>query len=244
MQKTSRSNDVGPDRFLVFPGRNAIRWPVRKRIDSRNCTSGKTKEIAMPNLSMSSIFRAAIIAGVAGILLGMLNAFIVKHGNGNAGMPLAQIALMSAFVGGLSLFVSHQMRGNNGASGATSAEEQQAKLFLPDSQNAVVYIFRDAFYATLVGFDIRLNSEVVGQTRGKTFLRLTLAPGQHVLSSINPQNMTQTDLTLHVIAGKIGYFEHSVRFAAKGAQHDFNVSDDSTAQSRVRRCRLIRPASV
>jgi len=198
----------------------------------------------MPNLPLSSIFRAAIIACIAGILLGLLNTFIVRHGNGNPGMPLAQIALISAFVGGLSLFVSHQMRGNNATSDATTAEEQQAKLILPDSQNAVVYIFRDAFYAMLVGFDIRLNGEVVGQTRGKTFLRLTLAPGQHVLSSINPQNATHTDLTLHVIAGKIGYFEHSVRFAAKGAQHGFTICDDATAQSRVRRCRLIKSASV
>jgi hypothetical protein len=195
----------------------------------------------MDQLTQKPIIFAAVLAFATGIVLGLLNSLFGNHHG--AIFSATDIAMTSTFVAGLGLFVGHQLRANRNAGRASAQEEQSAKMFNADPQAAVVYIFRDAFFARLVGFDVQLDGHAVGQTRGKTFYRLTLPPGEHVLNSVNPQDGSQSPLALSTAPGQIRYLEHSVRFGAKGPKHGFVECDDASGRERVRRCRLLNPGT-
>lgn len=174
---------------------------------------------------------------VLGFLLGMFSAFLAAHGQ--QPIPAAERLMMSVSAAGVLAAVSTFLAGNRAQAQASSEEDRLAKQFTPVAERAIVYVFRDAFYGKFLGLDLALDGTALGQTRGKTYFRLDLAPGEHVLLSHNPQNDSVTEHRFSVAACSIGFLEHRVRLGGGALKHDFAAVDAAAAAARVRRCRLL-----
>ncbi len=107
----------------------------------------------------------------------------------------------------------------------------------------MVYLFRDAFVGKLVGIDVLVDGRPVAQTRGKTFVRLELEPGQHVLTSSSPAQGTRADLPLGVAAGSVAYVEQSIKMGAVTSAPQMALVAEADGQKRIRRCRLLATAT-
>jgi hypothetical protein len=105
-----------------------------------------------------------------------------------------------------------------------------------------VYVFRDAFYGKVAGLDVLVDGAPVGQTRGHTFYRLQLPPGEHLLISRNPRDGSQHEHRLHADAGSLLFLEQRVSMGMKSLRHEIVPADQRAATSRIRRCRLLQPA--
>jgi len=172
-----------------------------------------------------------------GFLLGMFSSFLVAHGQ--QAIPAGERLMMSVCAAGVLAAVSTFLSGNRAQAQASSEEDRLAKQFTPIAERAVVYVFRDAFYGKFLGLDVTLDGTTLGQTRGKTYFRLDLAPGEHVLVSHNPQNDSVTEHRFSVAACSISFLEHRVRLGGGALKHDFATVEAAAAAARVRRCRML-----
>ncbi|GEM_PF-6891248 len=182
---------------------------------------------------------AFLVAGVVAFGLSLLNVYALRHGG--QPMPHGDITMIATFVAGLALFMAYQRRGNRDAARASLADERAAKAFAPRPERAVLYVFRDAFFAKLVGFEFERDGTLVGQTRGKTFYRLDLNPGVHVFASVNPQDGSRQEIRLNLPSASLTFLEHEIAFAAKGLNHALRVVDDVAGRRRVLRCKMLVP---
>jgi hypothetical protein len=172
-----------------------------------------------------------------GFLLGMFSAFLVAHGQ--QAIPAAERLMMSVCAAGVLAAVSTFLGGNRAQAQASSEDDHLAKQFTPVAERAIVYVFRDAFYGKFLGLDVALDGTPLGQTRGKTYFRLDLMPGEHVLLSHNPQNGSATEHRFNVAACSISFLEHRVRLGGGALKHDFAVLEAAAGAGRVRRCRML-----
>jgi Protein of unknown function (DUF2846) len=130
---------------------------------------------------------------------------------------------------------------NRNVSRAAATEEADAKRCAPVADRATVYVFRDANIGKVAGLDVLLNGTTIGQTRGKTFYRLQIAPGEHLLTSRNPQNGSQHEHRLRADAGALLFLEQRVGFGFAALRHEIVPTDQAKAASRIQRCRLLVP---
>ena len=88
----------------------------------------------------------------------------------------------------------------------------EAKKFLPVSDKAVLYIYRNQFIGSAWQIPITVNGKLIGNTGGFTFFRKTLAPGEHIVESWadNP-----AQITLNLETGNIYYVRHKTRAGMK-----------------------------
>lgn len=179
---------------------------------------------------------AFVAAGVAAFALGLLNVYASRHG----GQPMASanITMTSIIVAGFAVFIAHQRRANKKLAYADAATAAAALAFAPSAERAVVYVFRDAFFAKLVGFDVEVAGRGIGQTRGKTCYRLELPPGPTTFASINPADGARAETALTLYAGQMVFLEHQPKFGVQ-ASHGLVQVSASQAKPRVRGCRVL-----
>lgn len=122
---------------------------------------------------------------------------------------------------------------------ATPAETAAALNFQPEPGKGVIYLYRKQFVAVLVGMDVVLDGQPIGQTRGYCFYRLVLEPGQHVLSG---DDKCKEPLSFEVAAGEVAYIEKEILMGAfKGGYHYRRNADVAAAQAAIRSCKLLLP---
>ncbi|HZP68167.1 MAG TPA: hypothetical protein VFB32_17825 [Rudaea sp.] len=186
---------------------------------------------------MGRIVAFVVTATIMGFLCGLLSGYLRAHGQ--AGIPPTTIATISLGFATVMLAIASVFAGNRRVAAAGSDEEARAKTFAPDPNGAsTLYVFRDAFYAKFLGLELFLDGSPVGQTRGKSFLCFTVAPGAHRISTVNPQDKSRVDLDVDLAPGP-SYVEQSVKLGATGPKHALAICDAANAQPRIRRCRLL-----
>jgi hypothetical protein len=79
----------------------------------------------------------------------------------------------------------------------------------------------------------------IGQTRGRTFYRLRLTPGEHLLTSRNPQNGSQHEHRLRADAGSVQFLEQKVSAGLMGMRHELVPAEQVKGTSRIQKCRLL-----
>jgi len=179
-------------------------------------------------------------AFIMGFGLALLSAFMVAHGE----QPIPEMTRLTFILGmtGVVGSIAITRGANRRVSRAAATEEAEAKRCAPLAGRAVVYIFRDAYLGKVAGLDVLVDGKPVGQTRGKTFYRLDLAPGEHVLTSRNPQNGSLNEYRLSAGAGSLLFLEQRVRFGMTTFRHDIVPTEHAAATSRIQKCRLLEPA--
>jgi len=188
---------------------------------------------------------AAIVGAVMGVAVALGMASLDKRLHAQGDPPPDPLTYAGQGLGlGLGAFwLTWVFLSNKKLALAGSDEERRALAFASDPERGVVYVFRDAYWGRLVGMDILVDGATVAQTRGKTFMRLELAPGDHVLSSSYPYNNTQVDLPVRVAPGAVLYTLQRPRILTSGPGHELLLTEPEPSRRRIRRCRLLALAS-
>lgn len=64
-----------------------------------------------------------------------------------------------------------------GSPNASKEEEEFAKKFLTDPNNSVIYFYRDTIIAMIQTFRLYIDSNLVGESKNKSFFRIVVQPG-------------------------------------------------------------------
>jgi hypothetical protein len=191
-------------------------------------------------ITVPAVVAGLVIGGAVSFGFGMLDGLIVARG----GQPLGwttRVGVGTA-LGVVTMAIVGALSGNQALILAGAAQDQEAKAFRPDPMLGVVYVFRDAFVGKLVGIDLLVDGAPAAQLRGKTFVRVELAPGSHTLSSVQPGQSNRVDLGVNVAAGSMTYVEQSIRMGALQSGPAMALKDEREGQPRVRRCRRLAVA--
>lgn len=113
--------------------------------------------------------------------------------------------------------------------------DQESKLFKPEPQYAVIYIYRNQFQGGAQTASIIFDEKVLGQTRNGHYLRVLAKPGTHVIAS---QTRFTEYLELKTEANKIYYIWQNLKFFDERVY--LNPVDENTGKSGVMECELIR----
>ena len=188
--------------------------------------------------------RVTVIFGVTSFLMGfglaLLSAYLETHGE--HAIPQTTRWTMILGMSGLVASIAAARGANRRLSRAAATEEAEAKRCAPVAGRATVYVFRDAFYGKVAGLDLLLDGTPIGQTRGKTFYRLHLPPGEHLLTSRNPQDGSKHEHRVSADAGSLLFLEQRVSMGMMSLRHGIVPAEQASATSRIQRCRLLLSA--
>lgn len=186
-------------------------------------------------------FRVALIFVVTSFVLGFALAFLSSYLEARGENPIPPRSRWMIILGasGIVASVAGARGGNRSVAHASAADEKEAKRCAPVSGQATVYVFRDAFIGKLAGLDVLLDGVPIGQTRGKTFYRLDLAPGEHVLASRNPRDGSQHEHRFRADAGSLVFLEQRVSMGATTLRHEVVPTESAAAMPRIQRCRML-----
>jgi len=179
----------------------------------------------------------AITAFIMGFGLALLSAALERRGE----RPIPEMTRLTMILGmsGIVASIAATRGANRRVARAAAEEEKEAKRYAPVADRATLYIFRDSFVGKVAGLDVLVDGNGIGQTRGKTFYRLHVAPGEHVLTSRNPQDNSQHEFRVRADAGSLLFLEQRVGFGLTSMRHEIVPIEQNSATSRIRRCRLL-----
>lgn len=172
-----------------------------------------------------------------GFALALLSAYLVAHGE--HAIPATTRLTMILGMSGVVAAISGTGGGNQRVAPAARSDEAAAKRCAPAADRATVYVFRDAFYGKLAGLDVLLDGAPVGQTRGRTFYRLELPPGDHLVVSRNPRDGSQHEQRVHAGSGSLVFLEQRVSMGATSMRHELVPAEQANAMKRIQGCRLL-----
>jgi hypothetical protein len=191
-------------------------------------------------VTFPAILVGLLVGGAVSFGFGVLDGLIVARGGQPLGWTM-RVGVGTA-LGVVTMAIVGALSGNRALAFAGAADDKLAKTFQPDPQRGIVYVFRDAFVGKLVGLDVLVDGALEAQMRGKTFVKVALAPGSHTLSSVQPGQTNRADLTVSVAAGSLTYVEQAIKMGALQSGPSLALRDEKNAQPRVRRCRLLATA--
>lgn len=93
-----------------------------------------------------------------------------------------------------------------GSPNASKEEEDTAKKFVKDPNNAVIYIYRGWTQATRT-FRLYLDGNLVGESNNNSFFRIVTNPDIHKLTVTNVRNIELDTLSISTDADNIYYVE-------------------------------------
>jgi len=188
-------------------------------------------------VTVKAVVVGVVLGGAVSFGLGVLDGAIRAKG----GQPLDWTMRMgtSTAIGMVGFILTSVLSGNKALRLAGAADDQRAKQFAPDPQRGVIYVFRDAFVGKLLGVDVLIDGRPAAQTRGKTFIRLEVSPGDHVVSCVSPSDRSQVDLPVSVAASAIVYVEQQMKMGAMRAGYALALNGEADSQKRIRRCRML-----
>jgi hypothetical protein len=176
---------------------------------------------------------------VVSFALGFLSGYLEARGE----RPISPSSrlMMALGAGGVVAAIVSTIGGNRRVAQATREQAKAAKSFTPIADRGVVYVFRDSFIGHRLGINVLLDAAMIGQTRGNTFYRLEVAPGDHVLASHNPQNDSKNEQRFHAAAGAMLFFEQTVKMGMTASSVNLVATDRAPATRRIQKCRLLLP---
>ncbi|UPG85206.1 DUF2846 domain-containing protein [Luteibacter aegosomatis] len=123
---------------------------------------------------------------------------------------------------------------------ASTAANAQAKTFAPITDKAVVYVYRDEIMGSAIKMGVDVDGVMAGETGPKSFLRLALAPGKHVITSHAEKN---TSLDLDTKAGQSYYVWQEVKMGVWTARSTLHLMSTADGQKGVRSCDLLETSA-
>lgn len=119
---------------------------------------------------------------------------------------------------------------------ASDQLDAQAKTFSVHRGKANLYVFRNESMGSPMKMDVVVDGKPVGQTVGKTYVALEVAPGKHTVVS-----KAENDSTLDVDtkSGKNYFIWQEVKVGLISARSNLHLVDDATGKAGVAECKLI-----
>ena len=119
---------------------------------------------------------------------------------------------------------------------ASRNADTEAKKFLPVTDKAVLYIYRNQFIGSAWQIPITINGQLIGNTGGFTFFRKALSPGEHTIESWADEPV---EITLSLEAGKIYFVRQETTTGFTQIRAKLHLVDEATGQAGVNQSRLI-----
>jgi hypothetical protein len=172
-----------------------------------------------------------------GFGLGFLSGYL--EARGERPIPESNRLMICLGAGGVVAGIVSTIGGNRRVARATRDQEREAKSFTPIADRSVVYVFRDSYIGHRLGVDLLVDAAMAGQTRGNTFYRLEVAPGEHMLTTHNPQDDSKNEQRFNAAAGSMLFFEQSVKMGMTSSKVNLVPTEREAAMRRIRKCRLL-----
>lgn len=123
---------------------------------------------------------------------------------------------------------------------ASSAKDLQAKTFTAKDDKALVYIYRDEFYAVEDWMDIVVDGKPIARSVVYSYVQLELSPGIHEIISRTERD---AKLSLDANAGQL-YFIHQEGAPGLWRSRSKLVQvSDQVGRQGVKRCKLLADTS-
>ncbi len=118
---------------------------------------------------------------------------------------------------------------------APLSTDAQSKLFTPKADASVVYIYRDEWlFAAAFSMPINVDNKLLGNTVARSFFRIELPPGEHVIIS----QSDQYKLPLTTEAGHIYYVWQEVKATGRPTSK-LHLMSEAEGQQSVLKCTQI-----
>jgi Protein of unknown function (DUF2846) len=122
---------------------------------------------------------------------------------------------------------------------APEAADASAKQFTANPAAAVVYVYRNETLGAAVPMALAVNGKQVATTAAKTFVRLELPAGTHLITSQGDKSQ----LSLEVQTGKVYYVWQEVKMGLVVGGSKLQLVPEDVGRKGVLECALIAPAS-
>lgn len=121
---------------------------------------------------------------------------------------------------------------------ADPAQDAAAKKFEAKAGVSTLYIYRNEFIGTAKTMDLEVDGKLVGQTKGKTFVLLNVAPGKHTIVG---KAENDDKLEIETLAGKVYYVWQEVKFGVLSARNKLSLVSAEVGQEGVKESKLALP---
>lgn len=119
-------------------------------------------------------------------------------------------------------------------------EEIAAKMFKLKENKASIYVYRNGLNSD-IRMPISLNGKLIAKTTSKTFLKLTVEPGFHEISS---EEGNFSSIALKTQAGENYYVFQEIITDDDSIGANLQVVDEFEGQRGVQECRLIATSQL
>jgi Protein of unknown function (DUF2846) len=133
---------------------------------------------------------------------------------------------------------------------ASAEMDTAAKSFpSPPSDRAFLYIYRNQSIGSLIKMDLAVDGSLVGTTTSRTYLFLSLPPGDHTIASKSiappgqgpdPHEPVST-LRIHMQGAQTYFVWQEVESGASHAQSELHLAAQQEGRGAVGDCALIAP---
>ena len=121
---------------------------------------------------------------------------------------------------------------------APAQADAEAKRFQPQADAGTLYVFRDAAHkGAAITLPVVLDGRIVGASARLTYMRLTLAPGKHILAS---PTAVYRSMNLQAEAGKLYFVRHAPvsEFLLQTISGEFEAVEEAEGRAAVSGCQL------
>ncbi|MDY7536734.1 DUF2846 domain-containing protein [Undibacterium sp. 5I1] len=143
-------------------------------------------------------------------------------------LTLSVIALSSLASGLLTGCASVQM--------ASQEQDVRAKTFKTNPSQANIYIYRNELFGAVSKMPVELDGKEIGQTTSKSYVLVSVNPGQHKLAS---KAENESVLSIMTEAGKNYFVWQEVKLGFISAGSKLQLVDATTGQAGVNGSELI-----
>ena len=119
---------------------------------------------------------------------------------------------------------------------ASQEKDAAAKTYAVKPDKANIYIYRNENFGAALKMPVAVDGRLVGDTAAKTYLKVEVPPGSHIVTS---KTENDASLTLQTAAGKNYFVWQEVKMGMWAARSQLHQVDDATGKAGVDECKLI-----
>lgn len=119
---------------------------------------------------------------------------------------------------------------------ASTQQDHQAKLFKTHPQKSNLYIYRGIAQGASIEMEIMVDGRSVATSVGKTYIKLTVAPGKHRIVS---RADNSDKLILATVKNHNYFILQGVEVGGVEARTKLTLMSESAGKSGVKQCQLI-----
>lgn len=120
---------------------------------------------------------------------------------------------------------------------ASAELDAQAKSFATTPGKANIYVYRHESFGAAIRIPVSLDGRKIASTAAKTYMMVTVEPGQHVVLS---DAEVEDKLTLDVQAGKNYFVWQEIKMGAFMARTKLQQVDEAKARKDMAKCKRVQ----